>query len=234
MESQIRAKTSLSKPENDSDSDDDREPKEEPPAVAARSIPPPLPLNFMRNNSDAARDISSDRALNSPVHEFQRLASELDQPDSNEGLDDIDEAVPQMEAPCILPKNVNGRLEVTPRSVIMEVPQYFKAASAALKMLTKLRKQQRSLEYPLDEEESEDEDDGANMTDLVMNLLTNMRAGKGTFSLGTDATTDGDDADGDAADYGSDDGAFSGEVLQLGKKKKKSASEGNVMMKVFE
>jgi len=158
----LRALTSLSKHNEASDSDN--EPTSTPPEImVASSVKPappispealtaistplpvvdvvasaPHPLSLLRTSSEARDSVNSwDHSLNSPIHEFQRLASELAEPAESEHSE-ADDLIPDLSAPCVLPKNVNGRLQVTARTVIMEVPHYFKGASAALKMLTKV------------------------------------------------------------------------------------------------
>ena len=49
--------------------------------------------------------------------------------------------VPEMAAPCFV-RGVKGRLRVSPRTVLMELPRELMAAKAALRMLTKLRRKQ--------------------------------------------------------------------------------------------
>jgi hypothetical protein len=158
----LRALSSLSK--HNEAGDNDNEPTNTPPeimvassvkpappispeALAALSTPIPVvdavasaphPLSLLRTSSEARDSVNSwDHSLNSPIHEFQRLASELAEPAESEHSE-ADDFIPDLSAPCVLPKNVNGRLQVTARTVIMEVPHYFKGASAALKMLTKV------------------------------------------------------------------------------------------------
>jgi hypothetical protein len=165
----LRALSSLSKHNEASDSDN--EPTSTPPeimvassikpapsvsseALAAISTPLPVvdvvasaphPLSLRRASSEARDSVNSwDHSLNSPIHEFQRLASELAEPAESEHSE-ADDFIPDLSAPCVLPKNVNGRLQVTARTVIMEVPQYFKGASAALKMLTKVNVGRRTI-----------------------------------------------------------------------------------------
>jgi len=224
-EHKMKALAALDKMNDDDSSDDDSsdavpviEPLDLPPIMVAASMPsldtskqpssnggpPPMlaTTNLVRSDSDTnGRD-----SFGSPVNHFIRMASEMNLNDLDESTTQQrnadDAVVPEMVAPYILPKSLKGRLQVTARTVIMEVPSEFKAASAALKMLSKLRYRQRKgevesfMDTNSEDTNSEDEESksGDLVSDLVLEMLTTMRANRGT-SPGDENKSDDDDTE---------------------------------------
>jgi hypothetical protein len=91
----------------------------------------------------------------------------------------------------------------------------------------KLRRRQHRDEFPLDGSDSDDgaEETGDTMTDLVLSMLTNMRAGKGMGMEKSGDEAKDDTSDDDEVDDEEPDGFGAGPVLQLSKKQKKKSRD---------
>ena len=129
-----------------------------PPAVAVAaaavvSAPEPSPASTL--TSSVAADSLLPEPLSPNLAELpvpvglQRSAPSANNSGSNtdtdanksEAVDSGTAPVAEMAAPCFV-RGVKGRLRVSPRTVLMELPRELMAAKAALRMLTKLRRKQ--------------------------------------------------------------------------------------------
>ena len=157
------------------------------------------------------------RSVSGSAMNSDGTSSDADASNKSEVSDPGTAPVPEMAAPCFV-RGVKGRLRVSPRTVLMELPRELMAAKAALRMLTKLRRKQHLAaasglddddalghghggrnfddfghDYWGDGDGAEEEAKETGFVDLMTTLITEMRVRHGsTGSIHDGQTLDAD------------------------------------------